>query len=128
MSSPPFSGNVFQIQSLTISLNDLKTGKGLSFDKAAIPLFFSIYTSGSDTETMRIVRVGQIPECFLVKGVPVFIQRRMWDRIWAYALDPGIKDNISLKNIVISAPEGGFTAGLKYTVTLKEGGDMEYTL
>lgn len=120
-----FSGNIIQFQSLVIRFDDPLVRRGDTLKGKSAYLFWKVFMlDGGDTREYVITPVESIPDGYRVGGDPGPYEKELWERFWGYALDPGERDRVGIKNAQIEAPGTLFVPGVLYTLKIEHDGGI----
>jgi hypothetical protein len=119
-----FSGNLIQFQSLVVRFEDKYVEKADRFRGKSVYLFWKVFMlDGSRTVEYSITDINSVPGGYAVPGGGG-AEKKIWEKFWEYALSPGIRENMGVKNAQIEAPGAMFVPGVLYTIKIEHNGGL----
>jgi len=120
-----FPGNIIQFQSLVIRFDDLYVRKKDLLRGKSAYLFWKVFMlDGPNTLEYEITKVGQIPQGYKLQDTNDTFEGELWEKFWAYALDPKEAEKMGIRNAQIEAPGTMFVPGSLYTIKIEHDGGM----
>lgn len=120
-----FAGNIIQFQSLVIRFDDDFVKKGDKFKGKSAYLFMKAFIlKGSHTQEFEITPVHEIPAGYRISKESSVYESELWEKFWAYALDPELRSKMGIKNVQIEAPGSIFVPGTIYTLKIEHDGGI----
>jgi hypothetical protein len=120
-----FNGNLIQFQTLVVRFGDQYVEQGHRLKGKSIYLFLKAFVlNGANTQEFEITRPKEVPQGYRVSSNPGEFEKRIWERFWAYALDPRERAHIGVKNAQVEAPGSVFVPGTIYTLMLEHDGGI----
>jgi hypothetical protein len=121
-----FNGNVVQVQSLMIKLNNLDMENADYFRNKNAYLFWKAFLpNGRETKQIELTNINTVPEAYKTKTLSETDEEKIWKALWDYALDSKNANNIVVKNVKIDAPGVVFIPGTVYTVKIRQDGSLK---
>lgn len=120
-----FKGNTIQFQALVIRFDDelVKSGDKLRGKSAYLFLrAFALHEEGA--QVFNITKVREVPEGYRLTGEVSGFEHKLWEKVWAYALDPEVRSRAQVKNAQIEAPGSIFVPGLIYKIRIEHDGGL----
>lgn len=118
-----FTGNLIQFQSLVVRFKDNLIRKGDKLSGKSVYLFWKVFVlDGENTKEYDITTLEEIPGGYSVEESEY--EKELWQKFWAYALDPAHRDKMGIKNAQIEAPGTMFIPGILYTIRIEHDGGM----
>ena len=132
-----FNGNLIQFQTLVVRFDDKYVEEGHRMKGKSIYLFLKAFVlDGKNTQEFVITPVKtdsakpeeppeySVPEGYRVGNPPNYFEKEIWARFWKYALDPGERKKIGIKNAQVEAPGSVFVPGTIYTLVIEHDGGI----
>ncbi|MBI3316081.1 MAG: hypothetical protein HYZ87_03815 [Candidatus Omnitrophica bacterium] len=120
-----FKGNLIQFQTLVVRFDDKYIEEGHRMKGKSIFLFLKAFVlDGKNTQEFLITSTEEIPEGYKVGRPPTTFEKEIWGRFWKYALDPGARARVGIKNAQIEAPGSVFVPGTIYTLIIEHDGGI----
>ena len=120
-----FEGNIIQFQALVIRFQDKLVQAGDKLRGKSAYLFLrAFFLDAEKPEIFNLVEFNQIPQGYKVPGVKSEFEKKLWEEFWGYALDPGARDRMGIKNVQIEAPGSMFLPGTVYTIKIEHDGGI----
>ncbi len=120
-----FPGNIIQFQSLVIRFDDINIRTNRSLRNKSAYLFWKVFMlDGPNTKEFEITKVNTIPQGYKIADGGFSFEQKLWERFWAYALDPKKAAQLGVKNAQIEAPGTMFIPGTLYTIKIEHDGGM----
>jgi len=120
-----FSDNIIQFQSLVIRFDDFFVKQGHPLKGKSAYIFMKVFAlRDHGAEVFQINKINTVPTGYEVEKVESDFQRRLWQQLWAYALNPKEAKKIGIKNAQIEAPGTKFVPGMLYTIKIEHNGGM----
>ena len=120
-----FNGNIIQFQTLVIRFDDLYVRKKDVLRGRSAYLFWKVFMlDGPNTEEYVITRVNSVPEGYSVSGGSSAFEQELWEKFWAYALEPEKAKTMGIKNAQIEAPGTAFVPGTLYAIKIEHDGGI----
>jgi len=120
-----FRGNQIQFQSLVVRFADDYIEEGHRMKGKSVYLFLKAFVlDGANTQVFDITPTRGIPGGYEVGNVPRRMEQAIWNRFWAYALDPKARDRVGIKNAQLEAPGSVFVPGTIYTIKIEHDGGL----
>ena len=120
-----FQGNIIQFQSLVVRFDDIHIEQADALRGKSAYLFWKAFIlDGKNTQEYEIAKVNAVPEGYKIDGPRNFFEDEIWQRFWAYALDPRQSGKKGIKNAQIEAPGTKFVPGVLYTIRIEHDGGI----
>ena len=120
-----FKGNLIQFQTLVVRFDDKYVEEGHRLKGKSITLFLKAFVlDGKNTQEFVIAPVNVIPDGYRVGNPPSPFEEDIWRRFWKYALEPGERSRVGIKNAQIEAPGSVFVPGTIYTLVIEHDGGI----
>lgn len=132
-----FNGNLIQFQTLVVRFDDKYVEEGHRMKGKSIFLFMKAFVlDGKNTQEFPITPVKvesakpgappeyAVPEGYRVGNPPNYFEKEVWSRFWRYALEPGERKKIGIKNAQVEAPGSVFVPGTIYTLFIEHDGGI----
>lgn len=120
-----FSGNIIQFQTLVIRFDDFYVRRKDALRGRSAYLFWKVFMlDGPNTQEYIITRANSVPHGYSVSGGGSAFERTLWEKFWAYALEPQKAKTMGIKNAQIEAPGTAFVPGTLYTIKIEHDGGM----
>ncbi len=120
-----FAGNIIQFQSLVIRFDDLKVQMGDKLRGKSAYLFLKAFMlDGANTQEFEITPVNDIPAGYKLDNVSSEFEKKLWQKFWAYAVNPSEAKQMGIKNAQIEAPGTAFVPGTLYTIKIEHDGGL----
>lgn len=121
-----FNGNVIQLQSMVIRLENIEIDNARAFHNKSVYLFWKVFLpSGKGTETIELSPINNVPLAYKANSTDSPREKELWQAIWEYALDPEKSDNITMNNLNVKASGRSFLPGSKYTIKIESTGKLK---
>ena len=120
-----FPGNIIQFQSLVVRFDDIHIRKADAFKGKSAYFFWKVFMlDGKDTVEYTITEAKAVPGGYSIEDVPDTYEKKIWEKFWEYALDPGKADSVGIKNAQIEAPGMMFVPGTLYELRIEHDGGI----
>src|SRR3989344_7121771 len=120
-----FKGNLIQFQTLVVRFDDKYVEEGHRLKGKSIYLFLKAFVlDGKNTQEFAITPMDQVPDGYRIGDPPAPFEKEIWRRFWKYALDPGERKRVGIKNAQIEAPGSVFVPGTIYTLIIEHDGGI----
>lgn len=120
-----FRGNVVQFQALVIRFKDELVRRGDKLKGKSVCLFTKAFMlDGANTQEFIITPMEGVPEGYKTSAKISKFESELWQKFWAYALDPAQRENSGVKSAQIEAPGSLFMTGTLYTLTIEHDGGI----
>jgi hypothetical protein len=119
-----FRGDVLQIQSLTMNIENLSLAQSCYIRGRRISLFLKIFSPFFEGDVLHVSRIGEVPRTYKRNDVLDIIQKSVWKNIWAYSLDPSNKNTVNVYNIILDVRSIGSGPVQEYFIFLNQDGRM----
>lgn len=120
-----FPGNIIQFQSLVIRFDDIHIRNGDALKGKSAYLFWKIFMlDGSNTVEYDLAKANEIPQGYKIEGLKDNFENMLWEKFWAYALNPNEAKKVGIKNAQIEAPGTMFVPGTLYAIKIEHDGGM----
>ncbi len=120
-----FKGNQIQFQTLVVRFDDKYIEEGHRMKGKSIFIFLKAFVlDGKNTQEFVITPTTLVPDGYRVGDPPTPFEKEVWRRFWKYALEPGERKRVGIKNAQIEAPGSVFVPGTIYTLLIEHDGGI----
>lgn len=120
-----FAGNIIQFQSLVVRFDDINIRNGDQLKGKSAYIFWKVFIlDGPNTQEYEINEINKIPDGYKVPKLTDPFEETLWQKFWAYALDPKWANRVGIKNAQIEAPGTMFIPGNIYTIKIEHDGGL----
>ncbi len=121
-----FSGNILQFQALVIRFEDIYIRNKDALRGKSAYIFWKVFMlDGPRTQEFEITKLNEVPEGYKINSKYISrFEESIWERFWAYALNPSGFNKAGIKNAQIEAPGTMFVPGTLYTLKIEHDGGI----
>jgi hypothetical protein len=121
---PGFTGDIFQIQSISMNIEKLGLAQDCYINNKRISLFLRVFSPFFKDKMLDISDIGEVPPAYRRKDVLYVIQKYTWKKIWSYVLATSNKEPLNVYNIILDLENISGYKEQEYLIFLSQDGQM----